>query len=144
MGRTFVHGDLKSFSNATTLKRLGFASCNLSGDIGALAQHTELVQIWLAGTRTFGDISALGSMKLQKVLLDGTKVSGNIQTFSGSRETVQVISLSNTAVGGSMSVFQRAPKLQDLHLADTDISGEQRPKEFNLVQHTVCLVLVSR
>lgn len=125
MGNTFVHGDLKSLSNATELKSLACTHCNVSGDIAALAQDTQLAQIWLAGTNISGDISALGNMMLEKVFLDRTKISGNIEIFSASRETVQLISLGNTYyVHGSMNVFQRAPKLQDLNLAGTRISGD--------------------
>ena len=132
MGNTFVHGDLKSLSNATELKSLACTHCNVSGDIAALAQDTQLAQIWLAGTNISGDISALGNMMLEKVFLDRTKISGNIEIFSASRETVQLISLGNTYyVHGSMNVFQRAPKLQDLNLAGTRISGEHWPKTLN-------------
>ena len=131
MGKTFVHGDLESLSNATRLKSLACTHCNVSGDIAALAQDTQLAQIWLAGTGTFGDISALGNMKLEKVSLDRTNISGKVEIFLASRETVELISLGNTDVDGSMSVFQRAPRLQGLNLAGTRISGEQLPKTLN-------------
>eukprot|EP00435_Cladocopium_sp_Y103_P023760 s2091_g5.t1 len=124
MGKTFVHGDLKSLSNATKLKSLACTHCNVSGDIATLAQDTQLAQIWLSGTSTFGDISALGNMKLEKVFLDRTNISGNVEIFLASRETVELISLGNTDVDGSMRVFHRAPKLQDLNLAGTRISGD--------------------
>ena len=64
-------------------------------------------------------------MKLEKVFLDRTNISGNLEIFSASRETAVLISLGSTDVDGSIGVFQRAPKLQDLNLAGTHISGEQ-------------------
>ena len=128
MGGSFVYGNLKALSNATNLTLLGFTQCNVSGDIVALAQHTQLAEIWLAESNTFGDISALGNMKIEKVFLDLTNVSGNLEVFLASRETVQLISLSNTDVDGSMGVFHRAPSLQDLNLAGTHMSGEQWQK----------------
>ena len=96
--------------------------CEISGDIGALAE-LNLNMLILNNTNVYGELSSFKSMsELHQLSLSSTEVTGDLTDLTGLK-TLQFMELGDTLVTGSLDMLKEFP-LNGFDLNSTVVEGD--------------------
>ncbi len=99
-----VSGDISSLSNLKNLETIGLTSSKISGDISAFSDLNNLTHIYLRYTKVSGDLSSLSNLENLSLLnLDRTKVSGDLSSLSDLK--LSRLNVDGTNVTGSLTIW---------------------------------------
>ena len=146
---TRISGDIKAFGNSRHLEHILLRRTAVSGNIQAFESAHQLVQLALDGTKVEGDIGifvhlpTVGSInpgqepadlwklatfykmyRLRTLGLEGCNITGTLYRVAPSMPNLRALRISRTSITGKLSSFSTLRRLQELHAAAINITGD--------------------
>ena len=121
-GRKGLSGTLsESFKELRDLDTLDLSDTKISGDLAVLANCTQMETLYLQNTLVTGNLAALAEAMIQFLDLSNSKVTGNPGSLNGAKLSVAI--LSNTRIAGDVAVLGTWPRIREVDLSDTEVTG---------------------
>ena len=121
-GRKDLSGTLsQSFKKLKDLRVLDLSDTKISGDLAVLANCTQMVFLFLRNNLVTGNLAALAEVRITSLDLSNSKVTGNLESLNGTE--LRRVRVSNTTIAGDVAAFASWPRIQEVDLSDTEVTG---------------------
>ena len=100
---------------------LDLRDTKISGDLAVLANCTKMNYLFLRNTLVTGNLAALADKEMMNLDLSNSKVTGNLGALYGAE--LQRVHLSNTRIAGDVAVLGTWPRIKEVDLSDTEVTG---------------------
>ena len=121
-GRKDLRGTLsQGFKELKDLGFLDLSDTKISGDLAVLANCTEMTNLKLQNTLVSGNLGSLADATIRILDLSNSKVTGNLGALNVTQ--LGFCRLSNTRIAGDVAVLGTWPRIQEVDLSDTDVTG---------------------
>ena len=121
-GRKDLNGTLsQSFKELQSLLVLDLSDTKISGDLAVLANCTQMDNLFLRNTLVTGNFAALAEAMIAFLDLSNSKVTGNLGDLNSGR--LFSVRLSNTTITGDVAVLRTWPRIMEVDLSDSEVTG---------------------
>ena len=121
-GRKDLRGTLsQSFKELKDLGFLDLGDTKISGDLAVLANCTKMTNLKLQNTLVSGNLGSLADATIRILDLSNSKVTGNLGALNVTQ--LGFCRLSNTRIAGDVAVLGTWPRIQEVDLSDTEVTG---------------------
>ena len=122
---TLVTGNLAALAKARHyLRLLDLGDTKISGDLAVLANCTKMNHLDLRNTMVSGNLGSLADATIRVLDLSNSKVTGNLGALSGGE--VGWVRLSNTTIAGDVAALGTWPKIREVDLSYSEVTGTFR------------------
>ena len=111
----------QSFKELNDLVELDLSDTKISGDLAVLANCTQMNYLVLQNTLVSGNLAALAEARISFLDLSNSKVTGNLGALN--RAQLGFCRLFNTRIAGDVDVLGNWPRIKEVDLSDTDVTG---------------------